>query len=255
MIVQAVMGVTADGEDAEHRQYVLDLFGNTYSYVKTTKFSDGRSFSIDGPVSPYDVTNRLIAVRDQLGQEEGSTYNVNGLRTANKGFDGTETSYVYDAAGQVVKIASPSSAAEMTYAAFGRFSQVTRNRNTMKYAYSRDGHLVATTYSDGSSQKYSLDQYSRVVKETDPFGVKLTTNFNASGRASDRQCTGDTVTYVYGEAINCHNMSDGFDDNGTQSYHRSLMYDDGFGQIKQSSVTAPDSTNWLDTLYARSHSR
>lgn len=254
MIVQAVMGVTADGEDAEHRRYVLDLFGNTYSYVKTTKFSDGRSFSVDGPVSLYDATNRLIAVRNQLGQEERSTYNANGLRTANKRFDGTETSYVYDAAGQVIKIASPSRAAEMTYAAFGRFSQVTRNENTMKYAYSRDGTLVSTIYSDGRSQKYCLDQYSRVVKETDPFGIERTTNFNASGRAFDRRCNGDIVTYVYGKAINCYNMLVGFDVNGTQSYHRSLMYD-GFGQIKQSSVTAQDSTNLLDTRYARSHSQ
>src|SRR5690606_35200918 len=102
------------------------------------------------------------------------------------------------------------------------------------------------------SQTYTLDRASRVVRDTDALGVVREITFDRLGNVSGRSCRGDTASYNYGTTNHQKSQLVSMDVKGSQSYHRAIEYD-GFGEIRQVTVSAPDSSTLLDTIYLRDH--
>ncbi|XDG01822.1 hypothetical protein ABKA04_001437 [Annulohypoxylon sp. FPYF3050] len=241
-------GYTDAGKDVVKRRFTLDLFGNIYTWIKETNYADGRSFQHHGPVEIYDKNNRLVVYRNQLGNQETSTYNANGWLQQTTRFDKSPVTWTCDDVGQFIKTAYPSGITESKYNADGRLSEVKDHTGTIRYKTSLDGTLTTVTYPDGRIQSNTLDSYNRGVKETDVFGVSRTMDFGATGEVSHRKCKTDTVTYHYGVVNHMRDQCIGFTLRGGRTYETKIYYD-GFGRLSRTIVQDSDSKVLLDTTY------
>ncbi|RMZ72851.1 YD repeat-containing [Pyrenophora seminiperda CCB06] len=246
-------GVGDGGEVQSNHRYVFDLFGNTHSYSKETRYADGRTYTNQGPIKIYDKSNRLVTLHNQIGQEEHSAYDENDWLIRRTRFDGQKIDFSYDAAGQVVKQLSGPSSKETKYACFGRVSEVMENSQTIKYTHALDGTLASITHPDGKTQSYKLDKYSRIEQETDVFGTERLITFDAFGRVATRSCKGDQISYIYGRVNHQDGKLLGTHISGNRSLLRSCSYD-GFGDVSLEKVENGDSVA-LETAYSRNARR
>ncbi|KAK6065073.1 hypothetical protein SCUP234_12752 [Seiridium cupressi] len=237
------------GQDLVKRSFTYDLFGNVYTWVKKTSYSDGRSFLHEGPVELYDHNNRMAATLNQLGQEGRSIYDANGWLQKMIRFDGSEVSYSCNALGQTIKTRYPSSSTENTYDAHGQQSQVNQGDDIVTWHRTLDGTLERVQYADGCSQTYTLDKFSRVIKESDVFGVIREIEFNETGDVARRSCKGDTVIYDYGRANHSNGQYIGYQMNGQQMNYTTAVTYDGHNRPKQTIVRDTGSKILLDTTY------
>ena len=148
----------------------------------------------------YNGNNQLTIHLNQLDQEETYSYNENGWLIAEKRFDGTNVIYTRDAAGRATKVAHPQSTSDITYLSNGKISRVQEGTHAIDYKYSNDGTLLSQSFEDGRTQSYALDKSSRIVKDTDIFGVVRQTAFDELGHVASRTCQTDVVSYKYGTA-------------------------------------------------------
>lgn len=248
---RTMTGSTNGAQDVVKRQFTYDLFGNTYTWLKDTKYADGRTYQVKGPVSIYDKNNRVAVSRNQLGQEEKNFYDANGWLSKTVRFDKSEVITTCDAVGQFVKTVyptHPSSATELTYNADGRLTQVKDGAEVIKYGTTLDGTMTKTTYPDGLTQVNTLDKYSRLVKQTDVFGVARTTQYGSFGEVSSRSCKQDTVTYQYGTANHSEGQLVGFSLTGGRPYDSKITYD-GFNRLRNTTATDSNGSALLDSTY------
>lgn len=239
----------ADGkQDVVKRSFTLDLFGNAYTWVKDTTYSNGEKHQHRGPVVIYDSNNRITETRNQLGQSEVTKYDANGWLSKTFRFDGSQVTYTCDAVGQFVKTAYVSSATESTYNADGRLTQVKEGSDAILYETAIDGTLSKVTYPDGKSQVNTLDRYSRVIKDTDALGVARETEYGATGEVARKSCNGDTVTYQYGTINHTKGQMTGFTISGGKTYTSKVTYD-GFNRLKQATAQDSKSQTLLETIY------
>jgi len=246
-------GISDGGAVQSNRRFVFDLFGNTYSYSKETNYADGRTYMNKGPIKLYDKSNRLVTLRNQVGQEEHSDYNENNWLIRRTRFDGQRIDYSHDAIGQVVKYSSGLSVTETKYACFGRVTEIVENAQAIKYTHALDGSLTLITHPDGKMQSYKLDKYSRIEQETDVFGTKRLIEFDAFGRIATRSCNGDQVSYLYGKVNHQNGKLLGTRITGERSLLRSCSYD-GFGDVSLEKVEDCGSVA-LETAYSRNARR
>ncbi|KAK1729743.1 uncharacterized protein BDZ83DRAFT_538424, partial [Colletotrichum acutatum] len=241
----------AGGQDNVKRTYTLDLFGNVYTWEKVTTYGDGRAFTTNGPVNYYDACSRFVRLQNQLGQSEVYQYNQNGWLASKSRFDGTQTNFEYDNAGQMTKATTLTEITEVAYVCLGRKSSIMQDGKVMKYGYSLDGTLTATVYEDGLKQVCSLDNASRVVTETDVGGVVRKTSFTQLGQVASRSCQSDTLQYVYGTANHTIGQLIGTQLAGSNTYFRRFTYD-GFGNIAEDVyISVADSRTLMTTTYQR----
>lgn len=246
-----MIGFTSAGADIVKRQFTYDLFGNTYTWLKDTKCADGRSYQVKGPVSIYDKNNRVSVTRNQLGQEEEKYYDANGWLSKTVRFDKSEVITTCDAVGQFVKTVyptRPSSATELTYNSDGRLTQVKDGAEVIKYETTLDRTIAKTTYADGLTQVNTLDKSSRLVKQTDVFGVARTTQYGSFGEVSSRSCKQDTVTYEYGTANHSEGQCVGFSLTGGRPYDSKIAYD-GFNRRRNTTATGSNGSVLLESTY------
>ncbi|KAI1502368.1 hypothetical protein F5X99DRAFT_427243 [Biscogniauxia marginata] len=250
VLSRTVTGYSEGGEqDVVKRMFTLDLFGNTYTWIKQTSYADGRNFLHDGPVEIYDESNRIATTRNQLGQEERSTYDANGWLQKTVRFDGSEVIYSCNALGQIIKTEYPSSSTDVTYDAHGQQAQIKEGTDVITRHRALDGTLTSVQYADGRSQTYTLDKFSRVIKETDVFGVVREIEFNEMGHVTRRSCKGDTVTYQYGRANHTNSQYVGYSLNGGRlNYTTNISYD-GHNRPRQTTVRGAGFKVLLDTTY------
>ncbi|KAI5926716.1 hypothetical protein F4810DRAFT_699437 [Camillea tinctor] len=250
VLSRTMTGYSKEGkQDVVKRSFILDLFGNTYTWTKQTSYADGRTFLHEGPVELYDESNRLTMTRNQLGQEERSTYDANGWLQKTVRFDGSEITYTCDALGQIIKTQYPSSSTEVAYDAHGQQRQKKQGSDVVTWGRALDGTLTSIQYADGGSQTYTLDKFSRVVKETDVFGVVREIEFNETGDVRSRSCKNDTVTYQYGHANHSNGQYVGYSLNGKQLNYSASIYYDGYNRPRQTTVRDASSKILLDTMY------
>lgn len=248
---RTMTGSTSGGQDAVKRQFTYDLFGNTYTWLKDTKYADGRTYQVKGPVSIFDNNNRVAVTRNQLGQEEKNYYDATGWLSKTVRFDKSEVITTCDAVGQFVKTVYPTqppSATELTYDSDGRLTQVKDGAEVIKYGTTLDGTLAKTTYPDGLTQVNTLDKYSRLVKQTDVFGLARTTQYGSFGEVSSRSCKHDTVTYRYGTVNHSEGQCVGFSLTGGRPYNSKITYD-GFNRLKKTTATDSNGSALLDSTY------
>ncbi|KAH7025102.1 uncharacterized protein B0I36DRAFT_417141 [Microdochium trichocladiopsis] len=253
-------GYRADGsQDVVHRRYQLDLFGNRQTYVKTTSYAGASGLENHGPILVYDESNRFTELRNQLGNVETHEYDDDGNLILTRRFDKTRLTYEYDAAGQVASSSSPSGTTRMAYLAIGRVSLVHRDRQEKEYEYALDGTLLSISNNNSNNsndgpnttQKYTLDKFSRVIAETDAFHVVRETAFDEQGRVSRRSCKDEVCTSKYDVVNHTRGILTEVHWSGDKHHSRALAYD-GFGRVRRETVTDHQTgTVLLDTMFVR----
>ncbi|KAI9157982.1 tRNA3(Ser)-specific nuclease WapA [Paramyrothecium foliicola] len=242
-------GAVDNGVDTVKREYGVDLFDNYATYTKTTTYADGRSFQHQGSTRIYNEINKLSVFRNQEGQEEHLSYDVNGWQQSIVRLDGSQVTYTYDDLGRTVKTTYPSGAAtENTFGTGGELLQIREGDTLVKHSYSLDGTLLTTTYNDGRQQSVKLDNFSRVIVEKDSMGVEKEISYDEFGSVIQRTCEGDVVTFLYGEANHSRGEYIGNKIRGKCDQDTAVSYD-GFGRIRQKTYKNPNGTIVLDTVY------
>lgn len=245
---QKVSGRSDIGFDNIEHNYSRDLFGNVLTYRKKVMYGDGKSYINEGPVTIYDASNRLTELQNQFGQSERSHYNDNGWLVKKTRFDGTEILFSHDACGQITQTTSPENCVRRTYTCKDRLREVKQSSKSMTYDYTLDGTVSSTTHESGLVQTFKLDGFSRVVQESDVFGVIHETEYNEAGRVSKRVCKGQLVEYTYGLASHKRGQLVATRMTGDIQHLKQVTYD-GFHRVKQESVQSLDSRTILETQY------
>ncbi|KAK6507220.1 hypothetical protein TWF481_005670 [Arthrobotrys musiformis] len=249
LLSRTLIGFTERGKDTVTRRFVLDLFNNHSTYTKETVYSDGRSFRNQGPTRIYNEINKLVIHRNQEGKEERHHYNANGWDERTVRFDGTEIKYKCDNNGQVTRISYPLSTTEHSFDADRRLVQTREGGDVIKYSRSLDGSITGQSYGDGRTQSIRLDKFSRIVQETDVFGIVKETEYTSFGLVARRKCQGDIMTYNYGTVNHTYNQHLGYKFSGSEDYTRSITYD-GFGRVRQNTARVSGSSAvLLETTY------
>ncbi|KAI3325688.1 hypothetical protein HD806DRAFT_552948 [Xylariaceae sp. AK1471] len=245
---RTITGLASGGTDIVKRQFTYDLFGNTYTWLKDTTYADSRKYQVKGLINIYDKNNRIAVTNNQLGQKEQNYYDDNGWLSKTVRYDGSEVKSTCDNVGQFVKTTYPSGSIEVAYDSDGRITQVKDGVDIIKYGITLDGTLAKTTYSDGLTQANTLDKYSRLVTQTDVFGVSRTTKYGSFGEVFSRSCKQDTLTYKYGTANHSNGQCVGFDLVGGRSYNSTIKYD-GFNRLRSTTATDSNKNTLLDSTY------
>ena len=82
----------------------------------------------------------------------------------------------------------------------------------------------------------------------DAFGLARSTQFNQYAQISTQTCQEETVSYTYGNANHTNGLLISSNFRGSLDYQSQVAYD-GFGRLKQKTVTNPSSTVLLHTTY------
>jgi RHS repeat-associated protein len=233
---QTTIGHTAAGADKVQRSFTYDIFGNVYTYLKETSYSDGRHFSHPGPIDIFDKANKLVTSRNQLGQEEHRAYDADARLSQLTRLDGSKVQYAYDGAGRLNQTTYPSSGRSLrTYDADGRLVKVSQAGEDVAYTYSLDGTEVGVRNSDGKVQTRLLDAFGRVVEETDAVGNTTKTAFDSYGNVSSRSKGGEEIKYRYGPSKHTKMQLLSTQQSGQASATTSYAYD-GFGRVRKTTV-------------------
>ena len=244
--------------DTLQRTYIRDIFGLTYTYSKTITYSDGRSFTHDGPVDIYNNCKLLVQHRNQIDQEETYTYDDNGWKTSMTRFDSGLVSYTFDDLGRPVTVKDSEELESRTYLSNGRLasmsvaSPASAPATSVEYSYSLDGSITAVTYPNNQVNTYGLDNLGRIVTQTDVYGVQRSIVFDSKGHVESRTMGNNNVTYTYGIAN--HTAGQLLQDAtiGSKEQIRTLQYD-GYGRVRQVVVTDPQAPAvWLSSQYQHS---
>lgn len=241
--------------DTAERNYVRDVFGLIYTHSKTSTYSDGRSFVQDGPVDIYDDCKLHVEHQNQIGQRESFTYDDNGWKTSMTRFDGSVVNYLHDDLGRLVTTQDPEETETRTYLSNDRLSSISRatsassSAESVTYSYSLDGSATAVAYPNNQINSYGLDNFGRIVTQTDVHGVQRNIVFDAQGHVAARSIGSDTVTYTYGTANHTYGQLLQDATSGEKKQLRTIQYD-GYGRANQ--VTVMDiqaSTTLLSSQY------
>ena len=230
------------------REIQFDIFGNAVTYKKTVSYADGRQFVHDGPVSIFDGGGRLVQLRNQLGQTEINEFDADGRLVNMTRYDGTKQSYAYDQIGQLLLSTSPDGSTAHEYLPNGRLASVTKAAATIKHSYALDGSIKSTQYPDGQIQTYVLDEFSRVIREVNAAGLTTINTFDAYGRVASKELKDSKIFYQFCTVNHTLGQLVGSSVSGSQSLHRSIVYD-AFGRQIQTKDQDPDGKVILNALY------
>jgi YD repeat-containing protein len=114
----------------------------------------------------YDSEDRLVGVRNELGDEYRLELDANGRIIAEIGFDGSRRLYTRDVVGRVLKLVRASgSVTEYEHDELGRILLASHSDGTTeKYRYGGAGALLAVTNSTGTLE-LERDPVGRVIVE------------------------------------------------------------------------------------------
>ncbi|MFF3493489.1 DUF6531 domain-containing protein [Streptomyces sp. NPDC002795] len=155
--------------------YTYDLAGNL---IAESDF-DGREISYS-----HDASGRLAGRRTPLGEEITYAYDAIGRLTA-KDAAGVRTDYTYDATGDLVRVATPTSALAFERDPMGRLLSETVDGRTTGYAYDLLGRRVSRTTPTGAFSELTYDEAGRRSALTTD-GRRLEFAYDAAGRELTR---------------------------------------------------------------------
>ncbi|KAI0907310.1 hypothetical protein F4823DRAFT_25150 [Ustulina deusta] len=243
-------GCTENGNDTVERRLVHDLFGNVHSYTKKTIYADGRTFLHMSPTRIYNSNNKLVELRNQLGQVEAYEYDENSWLKKTTKFDGSTVTYRRDGYGQSLEAEhSGGNKTLLSYFCKDRVSEMREGSESIRYEYALDGTVTSEKFADGRTQTYKLDSFSRVVQEVDVFGVARETQYDSVGHIVSVSCKGDKVSHTYGTANHANGQLLGFRVQGQADYEVFKFYD-GLGAVKQAKVQQGSSKMLLEATYS-----
>ncbi len=183
-----------NGEEAQRTVGFGTAEAATWQYGYSSQCL-GRTMTIDpdGNVSValYDASGNLLQTTDPLGRTTSYTYQgtLANLPSSKTDPEGVETTYAYDAAGDVTKI--------VTNAA----SKPSTPSQTFLYGYDARGDLTSATDPNGHVTTYGYDAYGDRTSKTDPLGDVTSWTYDAAGdRLSQTSATGGVTRWAYDAA-------------------------------------------------------
>ncbi len=208
----------------------------------------------------YDGHGRVTAMTDPNGVESVLTYDVRG-RIATRTFGGAATSYVHDAAGDLVHMDLPDgsgrdlayddahrlvevadSAGRRAVVAYDAADHVTQstvfdaaNKLAMKQSmvYDADGRLTKVLDGDDNATVYGYDVAGNLVSMVDPGGRQGGAKYDALDRLTEALVAGaSTVKRAYDDQDNVTGITNARGLVTTQAY-------DAFGAV--TSIVSPES--------------
>lgn len=162
----------------------------------------------------YDEFNRLIGVRNALGQETIYTYDLNGNRLTQTDGKGNTTTYQYNAANKISKIIYPKGLNDnievkgkietYKYDSLGQIIKKTdRNGNSTTYSYDINGNKISETITDSENTNNKLcisreyDKNNNEISMTDSTG-KTIRKYDELGRVIEKTVPkSGTMTFKY----------------------------------------------------------
>ncbi|MFJ3164386.1 RHS repeat-associated core domain-containing protein [Streptomyces kanasensis] len=146
--------------------YTYDLAGNL---IEENDF-DGRTLTYT-----YDAAGRLIARTTPLGEPITLTYDA-GDRVISKDAAGQVTHYTYNAAGDLLRAASPTS--------------------TVTWERDLNGRVIGETV-DGRTIRFAYDAAGRTIRRTTPTGVISDFTYDAAGRRTTLNTGGHLMAFTH----------------------------------------------------------
>ncbi|KAF3308874.1 hypothetical protein TWF173_000678 [Orbilia oligospora] len=218
----AISSGLSGNPDKVLREYTIDIFGNSVTYKKTVSYADGRQFVCDGPLSIFDACNRMVKLRNQLGQIENNEFDAEGHVIAMTRYDGTKHTYKYDKLGHMIMSTSPEGSRVYEYLPNGRLASVAKDGEKVKHTYASDGCIMSTEYPNGRKQIYVIDETSRVIQETDVAGCTTENSFDAYGRLMSKkwEVARSSITSAQSITLKASNIN-----------QKEQFQYDGFGQL------------------------
>ena len=172
----------------------------------------------------YDAAHRLVAEerRDAEGAMLSSLayeYDANGNRLRMVDEAGRETTYVYDAANQLLSETSEQGTIAYAYDANGNLASESSGGETVEYGYDFENRLVSVRGPSFSARYALAPDGKRLAKTVN--GVTTTYVYDGLNAVEERTEGGDRVAYLYGPGVDELLMRDR--DGSREYYHRSSV--------------------------------
>jgi RHS repeat-associated protein len=197
-------------------EYTRDFRGNPL----TMKDESGRTTTFE-----YDKAGQLQKMTFPDGTFTTTAYDQLGRVVTATDERGNSTSYEYESgcncADRVTKVTDPLGRATTTaYDASGRRAAVTDAAgHTTSYAYDVRGHLIKTTYADGTSELDTYDTSGRRTSHTDQMGALTQYGYDAEGQLiSVTDALSNVTRYAYDDDGNLASVTDANNHTSTYSY-------------------------------------
>ncbi|ABA81806.1 RHS repeat-associated core domain-containing protein [Cereibacter sphaeroides] len=177
-----------------------DLNGNPILVTRNVSYNGAAQPLVVSETLTYDPVGNLIEIRNQAGQIERLSYTTDSALQSRTRYDGTQTTYAYDAAGQVLSETTNGQTRTFAYLSNGRIDHITDPSGTLRYAYSLDGTASSVTYPDGKTLSLTKDATSRVVSMTLPDGTAASYSYNTLNQIIAQTMGGVTLSNTWGTA-------------------------------------------------------
>ncbi|MDO5561144.1 MAG: RHS repeat-associated core domain-containing protein, partial [Oscillospiraceae bacterium] len=209
-----IKAISVSYDEYSNLTSTADALGNTTNYKYDRQ---GRLTSVTDEIGSYknmtyDQAGNVISTVDASGSTDTYTYDKDGnctSRTTSFSSGGeiktVKESYVYDEAGQLVKIIDNEGNITSTeYNVIGKISCQTdpQGRQT-KYEYDNVGNLVKITYPDATTEKFTYDKEGNNLTATDRSSRTVTMEYDKVGNLISRKNPdGSQISYSYDKNYN-----------------------------------------------------
>ena len=228
--------VTAS-EDAEGNvtRYVVNAFGQTTETQYPDGTTDTTTINPVGQTVTYqdasgyqtrekmDLLGRTTTVEEYrdgtFAPLQQSEYDLSGNVTASIDGNGEQTTYTYDALGQIATATTPKQETSRYFYSYqGQVTQVvSANGQTVTKQYDELGRIIKQTppKRDGSATTFYYDKKSNLIKKQDRLGKITEYTYNSDNMLTGFKGPDTSVSYTYDEMGRRTSMTD---DHGKTSY-------------------------------------
>ncbi len=189
----------------------------------------------------FDDADRLTVVRNAAGGELRYAYDIMGQVTAVTDERGHNTSYLYDHAGNVTKVTDPLDntvtytydgngnilsmtdeegiVTEYSYDSGDRLLSITREEESISFAYDELGRLISVEDSCGHTETADYDGEDRLTAYEDKENNRTTYTYDSAGRITAETAPNGAITkYTYDKNGNCLAVEDALGHKTTYEY-------------------------------------
>lgn len=187
--------------------------------------------------STYDSYDRIKTITYASGKKDSYAYNKLKVKST---IDGVESTKVYDASGEVIRITDASGSITYNLRADGQPESIVAPGDiTTSFEYDKYGRQTAIIDPSAGTKKYEYDVYGNINKETDARGKVTNLTYDKYGRPEQKEIVGEfSSTYKY----NADNLIESeISTNGTA---KSYTYDNLF-RLKSQKELIVDG-KWLE---------
>ena len=151
----------------------------------------------------YDARGRITSETLPGNSTVTYSYGSNG-RTKTVNDNGKQTTYTYDAMGNLKQVQGPAYLNKVTYKYFsnGGIKSAVAAGSTWTFGYDNRGNRTSINDPDAGTTTYTYDAFGRETARTDARGVVFSTNYDYLSRVTSTSASQsgntETVTYQYG---------------------------------------------------------